>query len=181
MKLAQQTALPLKLPITGEAWLGMPVATWRPQSYWKCSEPEQLCWGSVAMRERTELPDSQLQLPLCAGHHVRLPFWQGVRQLMANPEALPFFAMSLLMGFAVGLLSTYLFLYLDELSEYICQLLLGQCEWPSCKCLPVQCMTAATVAQRSMAAGLHGSDPSLDVGLGLCKAKLGTSLRCAAV
>eukprot|EP00891_Asterochloris_glomerata_P009207 jgi/Astpho2/9207/fgenesh1_pg.00137_%23_29_t len=49
------------------------------------------------------------------GHHVRLPFWQGMRQLMANPEALPFFAMSLLMGFAVGLLSTYLFLYLDEL------------------------------------------------------------------
>ena len=39
---------------------------------------------------------------------------------MANPEALPFFAMSLLMGFAVGLLSTYLFLYLDELSECTC-------------------------------------------------------------
>ena len=43
---------------------------------------------------------------------------------MANPEALPFFAMSLLMGFAVGLLSTYLFLYLDELSKRTCQLLL---------------------------------------------------------
>ena len=42
-----------------------------------------------------------------------------MRQLMANPEALPFFAMSLLMGFAVGLLSTYLFLYLDELSECV--------------------------------------------------------------
>lgn len=43
--------------------------------------------------------------------------WHNTRILLSNPEAVPFFAMSLLMGFGVGVLSTYLFLYLDELGE----------------------------------------------------------------
>ncbi|KAK9820614.1 hypothetical protein WJX72_012297 [[Myrmecia] bisecta] len=45
----------------------------------------------------------------------KLGFWEGMRMLLANPEALPFFAMSLLMGFGTGNLGNYLFLYLDEL------------------------------------------------------------------
>ena len=43
--------------------------------------------------------------------------WPKWRKLLANPEAVPFFAMSLLMGFGTGILSVYLFLYLDELGE----------------------------------------------------------------
>ena len=43
--------------------------------------------------------------------------WPRWRRLLANPEAVPFFAMSLLMGFGTGILSVYLFLYLDELGE----------------------------------------------------------------
>ena len=43
--------------------------------------------------------------------------WPRWRKLLANPEAVPFFAMSLLMGFGTGVLSVYLFLYLDELGE----------------------------------------------------------------
>lgn len=50
-----------------------------------------------------------------AGKHGRKRLWHDVRVLLSNPEAVPFFAMSLLMGFGVGVLSTYLFLYLDEL------------------------------------------------------------------
>lgn len=45
--------------------------------------------------------------------------WHNTRILLSNPEAVPFFAMSLLMGFGVGVLSTYLFLYLDELGGLI--------------------------------------------------------------
>ena len=43
--------------------------------------------------------------------------WPRWKQLLGNPEAVPFFAMSLLMGFGTGILSVYLFLYLDELGE----------------------------------------------------------------
>lgn len=43
--------------------------------------------------------------------------WQRWKTLLGNPEAVPFFAMSLLMGFGTGILSVYLFLYLDELGE----------------------------------------------------------------
>lgn len=46
-----------------------------------------------------------------------VPLWQRWRKLLANPQAVPFFAMSLLMGFGTGILSVYLFLYLDELGE----------------------------------------------------------------
>ena len=46
--------------------------------------------------------------------------WQRWRTLLGNPQAVPFFAMSLLMGFGTGILSVYLFLYLDELGELPC-------------------------------------------------------------
>ena len=46
--------------------------------------------------------------------------WQKWRKLLGNPQAVPFFAMSLLMGFGTGILSVYLFLYLDELGELVC-------------------------------------------------------------
>ena len=58
--------------------------------------------------------------------------WRNARVLLSNPEAVPFFAMSLLMGFGVGVLYTYLFLYLDELGEPL-QVLQRNC-------LPVQVM-----------------------------------------
>ena len=72
--------------------------------------------------------DSQLTEPLLssAGHlhsghaHNAAPdmgLWQRWKILLSNPQAVPFFAMSLLMGFGTGVLSTYLFLYLDELGE----------------------------------------------------------------
>ena len=54
------------------------------------------------------------------GHHAEGPelgLWQRWQRLLQNPEAVPFFAMSLLMGFGTGILSVYLFLYLDELGE----------------------------------------------------------------
>ena len=47
-----------------------------------------------------------------------LDIWQRWRTLLGNPEAVPFFAMSLLMGFGTGTLSVYLFLYLDELGKW---------------------------------------------------------------
>ena len=46
--------------------------------------------------------------------------WQKWRELLGNPQAVPFFAMSLLMGFGTGILSVYLFLYLDELGKLAC-------------------------------------------------------------
>ena len=46
-----------------------------------------------------------------------LGVWQRWKKLLRNPEAVPFFAMSLLMGFGTGILSVYLFLYLDELGQ----------------------------------------------------------------
>ena len=46
--------------------------------------------------------------------------WQRWKTLLGNPEAVPIFAMSLLMGFGTGILSVYLFLYLDELGELAC-------------------------------------------------------------
>ena len=46
--------------------------------------------------------------------------WKRWRRLLGNPQAVPFFAMSLLMGFGTGILSVYLFLYLDELGELAC-------------------------------------------------------------
>ena len=47
----------------------------------------------------------------------RQRLWHDTKVLLSNPEAVPFFAMSLLMGFGVGVLSTYLFLYVDELGK----------------------------------------------------------------
>ena len=46
--------------------------------------------------------------------------WQRWKVLLGNPQAVPFLAMSLLMGFGTGILSVYLFLYLDELGEFPC-------------------------------------------------------------
>ena len=77
----------------------------------------------------SQLPngDSQLTEPLLSsdGHlhsgHAHgaadTSLWQRWKILLSNPQAVPFFAMSLLMGFGTGVLSTYLFLYLDELGE----------------------------------------------------------------
>ena len=44
-------------------------------------------------------------------------FWSGVAQLLSNPEAAVFFSQALLMGFGVGNIEGFLFLYLDELGE----------------------------------------------------------------
>ena len=56
-----------------------------------------------------------MQSPRREGHV--LSMWQSWKKLLGNPEAVPFFAMSLLMGFGTGTLSVYLFLYLDELGK----------------------------------------------------------------
>ncbi|DBA86562.1 TPA: hypothetical protein ACH3X1_005042 [Trebouxia sp. C0004] len=56
--------------------------------------------------------------------------WPRWRKLLANPEAVPFFAMSLLMGFGTGILSVYLFLYLDELGGS--EMLMGLCITVTC-------------------------------------------------
>lgn len=50
-------------------------------------------------------------------HGEEVGAWKRWRTLLSNPQAVPFFAMSLLMGFGTGILSVYLFLYLDELGE----------------------------------------------------------------
>lgn len=44
-------------------------------------------------------------------------YWAGVAQLLSNPEAAIFFAQALLMGFGVGNIEGFLFLYLDQLGE----------------------------------------------------------------
>jgi hypothetical protein len=44
-------------------------------------------------------------------------YWQGIQQLLFNPRALVFFGMVLTMGFGVGNIEGYLFLYLDSLGE----------------------------------------------------------------
>ncbi len=73
--------------------------------------------------------DHQLSQPLLSGTDARqshghelkaveqLSLWQRWKTLLGNPEAVPFFAMSLLMGFGTGILSVYLSLYLDELGK----------------------------------------------------------------
>lgn len=45
----------------------------------------------------------------------RVQFWGGVQQLLRTPEAVLFFCQALLIGFGVGNIEGYLFLYLDEL------------------------------------------------------------------
>lgn len=61
---------------------------------------------------------SQLHGHESGAEHVGV--WQRWKTLLKNPQAVPFFAMSLLMGFGTGILSVYLFLYLDELGELAC-------------------------------------------------------------
>ncbi|DBA66577.1 TPA: hypothetical protein ACH3X2_002234 [Trebouxia sp. C0005] len=56
--------------------------------------------------------------------------WLRWRRLLANPQAVPFFAMSLLMGYGTGILSVYLFLYLDELGGS--EMLMGLCITVTC-------------------------------------------------
>lgn len=47
----------------------------------------------------------------------RVRFWAGVCQLLGRPEAAIFLAQALVMGFGVGNIEGFLFLYLDELGE----------------------------------------------------------------
>ena len=42
-------------------------------------------------------------------------FWAGVGQLLGSPDALVFFAQALVLGYGVGNIETFLFLYLDRL------------------------------------------------------------------
>jgi hypothetical protein len=44
-------------------------------------------------------------------------YWDGMRRLLLNPHALVFYGMVLVMGFGVGNIEGYLFLYLDSLGE----------------------------------------------------------------
>lgn len=73
-----------------------------------------------------------LSLPLLQTEQQELAvgLWPRWRRLLANPEAVPFFAMSLLMGFGTGILSVYLFLYLDELGGS--EMLMGLCITVTC-------------------------------------------------
>ena len=61
--------------------------------------------------------------------------WQRWKKLLGNPQAVPFFAMSLLMGFGTGILSVYLFLYLDELGELACYCITMPTETNQCRAL----------------------------------------------
>ncbi|PRW44509.1 major facilitator superfamily [Chlorella sorokiniana] len=45
----------------------------------------------------------------------RVHYWAGVAQLLSNPEAAIFFVQALTMGFGVGNIESYLFLFLDQL------------------------------------------------------------------
>ena len=47
----------------------------------------------------------------------QVQFWQGARQLATNPAALLFLCQATVMGFGVGTIETYLFLFLQELGE----------------------------------------------------------------
>jgi len=58
-------------------------------------------------------------------------FWAGVAQLLRNPEASIFLAMAVTMGFGVGNIEGYLFLYLDQLGELAC---LGGVSLRMCGC-----------------------------------------------
>jgi hypothetical protein len=44
-------------------------------------------------------------------------YWRGLGQLLSSPEALIFLAMATVMGYAVGTIESWLFLWLDELGE----------------------------------------------------------------
>ena len=61
--------------------------------------------------------------------------WQRWRKLLGNPQAVPFFAMSLLMGFGTGILSVFLFLYLDELGELVCYCIIMPMNTKHCRAL----------------------------------------------
>ncbi|KAL3145053.1 hypothetical protein ABBQ32_003542 [Trebouxia sp. C0010 RCD-2024] len=83
------------------------------------------------------VPESEQQQPLLhdAQHEQQSVVedkkaWQRWKKLLGNPEAVPFFAMSLLMGFGTGILSVYLFLYLDELGGS--EMLMGLCITVTC-------------------------------------------------
>lgn len=67
-------------------------------------------------------------------HSQMQTLWQNTKVLLSNPDAVPFFAMSLLMGFGVGVLYTYLFLYLDELGEPTYLPLFSALKWPIIRC-----------------------------------------------
>lgn len=85
--------------------------------------------GPYAGQEPAASDHDHLQPLLRGAHHQQhglerdaeeVGAWKRWRRLLGNPQAVPFFAMSLLMGFGTGILSVYLFLYLDELGELAC-------------------------------------------------------------
>lgn len=66
---------------------------------------------STAAADGHALPDAHDNLP----KHVQIHFWTKLSSLLSSPEALLFFATVVVMGFAVGTIESFLFLYLDDL------------------------------------------------------------------